>query len=150
MNGTNDADRAAGHAGSRDEADAVRDRAVGALLGLAVGDAVGTTLEFRARDSYEPLMDMVGGGPFGRRPGGWTDDTAMALALAESLAAAPDLDVRDLMIRFVDWYENGAYSCVGTCDDIGNTTRRALRSRRGSGRPRTPSTCLPAAASGRR
>ncbi|WP_255453584.1 cyclin-dependent kinase inhibitor 3 family protein [Novosphingobium sp. Gsoil 351] len=67
------------------DADGVRDRARGALLGLAVGDAIGTTLEFTCRDSYAPLTDMVGGGPFGLEPGQWTDDTAMALALADSL-----------------------------------------------------------------
>jgi ADP-ribosyl-[dinitrogen reductase] hydrolase len=65
---------------------AIRDRAVGALLGLAAGDAVGTTLEFKPRDSYDHITDMVGGGPFRLRPGEWTDDTAMALALAETLA----------------------------------------------------------------
>ena len=54
------------------------DRALGALVGLAVGDAVGTTLEFRPRGSYPPLTDMVGGGPFRMPPGGWTDDTSMA------------------------------------------------------------------------
>ncbi len=101
-------------------------RAVGALLGLAVGDAVGTTLEFQARDSYAPLTDMVGGGPFALAPGVWTDDTAMALALAESLAAHDRLDPRDLMTRFVAWWRTGAYSPTGTCFDIGNATRDAL------------------------
>ena len=67
------------------EPSAIEDRAIGALLGLAIGDAIGTTLEFRARDTYEPLTDMVGGGPFGLKVGEWTDDTAMALALADSL-----------------------------------------------------------------
>ena len=57
----------------------IRDRARGALLGLAVGDAVGTTLEFKPRDSYEPLTDMIDGGPFRLAPGVWTDDTSMAL-----------------------------------------------------------------------
>ncbi len=47
-----------------EHASSVRDRAVGALVGLAVGDAVGTTLEFKPRDSYEHITDMVGGGPF--------------------------------------------------------------------------------------
>jgi len=64
---------------------ALRDRYAGCLLGLAVGDAVGTTVEFRPRGSFEPLTDMVGGGPFGLKPGQWTDDTSMALCLAESL-----------------------------------------------------------------
>jgi len=105
---------------------AIRDRAIGALLGLAVGDAVGTTLEFKARDSYPTLTDMVGGGPFGLKPGQWTDDTAMALALADSLTHDPALDERDLMQRFVDWHERGTYSCTGRCFDIGITTRKAL------------------------
>ncbi|WP_255326380.1 ADP-ribosylglycohydrolase family protein [Sphingobium sp. EM0848] len=64
---------------------AVRARGRGALIGLAVGDALGTTLEFARRDSYPLLTDMIGGGPFGLRPGEWTDDTSMALALADSL-----------------------------------------------------------------
>jgi hypothetical protein len=63
----------------------VRDRYRGALLGLAVGDALGTTLEFKAPGTFKPITDMVGGGPFGLEPGQWTDDTSMALCLAESL-----------------------------------------------------------------
>ena len=66
-------------------ANPARERAIGALLGLAVGDAVGTTLEFKPRASIKPISDMVGGGPFGLKPGQWTDDTSMALCLAESL-----------------------------------------------------------------
>ena len=63
------------------------DRALGAFLGLAVGDALGTTIEFSRRDTYPPVVDMVGGGPFGLKPGEWTDDTSMALCLADSLIA---------------------------------------------------------------
>jgi len=102
------------------------DRAIGCLLGLAVGDAVGTTLEFRPRDSYAPLTDMVGGGPFALAPGVWTDDTAMALALAETLAGTAVLDPHALMRRFVAWWREGTYSPTGTCFDIGVTTRTAL------------------------
>ncbi len=69
-------------------ADAViEDRAIGALLGLAVGDALGTTLEFSRRDAHSPVVDIVGGGPFRLKPGEWTDDTSMALCLADSLVA---------------------------------------------------------------
>ncbi len=114
---------------------AVRDRALGALLGLALGDAVGTTLEFSARDSRARLTDMIGGGPFNLAPGQWTDDTAMALALAESLAANADLDAADLMRRFVDWHETGRYSRNGTCFDIGLTTRAALARWKRNGNP---------------
>ena len=58
--------------------------------------------------------------------GYWTDDTAMALALADCLAASEALDARDLMERFVRWWQDGEYSCRGHCFDIGNTTRAAL------------------------
>jgi ADP-ribosyl-[dinitrogen reductase] hydrolase len=88
---------------------AIRDRAIGALVGLAVGDAVGTTIEFSAKPQHAVLDDMVGGGPFRLEAGQWTDDTAMALALADSLLAKPCLDPVDLMDRFVNWYERGEY-----------------------------------------
>ena len=62
-----------------------KDRFRGCLLGLAVGDAVGTTLEFKAPGSFKPIHDLVGGGLFRLKPGEWTDDTSMALCLATSL-----------------------------------------------------------------
>ena len=118
----------------------VRDRALGAFLGLAVGDAVGTTLEFRLRDAQPRVEDMKGGGPFELPPGSWTDDTAMALALAESLAASKAFDPRDLMDRFVRWWRDGDYSCRGYCFDIGNTTRAALDRYQRDGDPLAGST----------
>ena len=69
-----------------------RDRAWGAFLGLAVYDAVGTTLEFMSRDSYTPITDMLGGGPFQLLPGEWTDDTSMALALTGSIFARDGIE----------------------------------------------------------
>jgi ADP-ribosyl-[dinitrogen reductase] hydrolase len=103
-----------------------RDRAVGALLGLAVGDALGTTLEFSSRGSLPWHTEITGGGPFALPAGVWTDDTSMALALADSLEVAPHLDARDLMDRFVGWYREGRYSPTGRCFDIGIATRSAL------------------------
>jgi ADP-ribosyl-[dinitrogen reductase] hydrolase len=103
------------------------DRARGALLGLAVGDALGTTLEFSARDTLPHHTEITGGGPFHLQPGQWTDDTSMALALAESLIQHPELEPRDLMDRFVRWWREGAYSCTGDCFDIGMATAEALR-----------------------
>ncbi|MEH3118803.1 MAG: ADP-ribosylglycohydrolase family protein [Methylorubrum populi] len=117
-----------------DEAGA-RNRAVGALLGLAVGDAVGTTIEFSAKPSQAVLSDMVGGGPFDLKAGQWTDDTAMALPLGDSLLAAQNLDPGDLMRRFTSWSRHGAYSCTGACFDIGNATAAALRRFQQSGDP---------------
>lgn len=117
-----------------------RDRARGALLGLAVGDALGTTLEFRPKDSDPPLTTIVGGGPFRLRAGEWTDDTSMALALATSLAEKGRLDERDLMERFCAWAETGAYSHNGRCFDIGVTVRGALSRFRRTGNPVAGST----------
>lgn len=117
-----------------------RDRALGAMLGLAVGDALGTTLEFAPRDSKPRVTDIVGGGPFALEPGQWTDDTAMALALADSLIACGALDETDLMQRFVRWREEGAYSATGTCFDIGLTVSSALRRFKTTGDPLAGST----------
>ena len=118
----------------------VRDRGVGALLGLAVGNAVGTTLEFRDRDSTPRLVDFAGGGPFDLQPGCWTDDTAMALALADSLLATGRLDCQDLMDRFEAWWQHGQYPCTGRCFGVGDTTRRALERCRRTGDPLAGST----------
>ena len=115
--------------------EAVRDRAIGALLGLAVGDALGTTGEFQARDSYPRITDLVGGGPFNLPVGAWTDDTAMALALAASLHERRGLDEADLMTRFLAWREEGEYSCTGTCFDIGITVSQALSRFKRTGDP---------------
>ena len=120
--------------------EAIQDRARGCLLGLAVGDAVGTTLEFSGRDSQPRVTDMVGGGPFGLNPGEWTDDTAMALALGYSLLAADGLAETDLMDRFLAWHERGEYSCTGTCFDIGATTKTALGRYKSTGEPVAGST----------
>lgn len=115
--------------------EAVEDRALGCLLGLAVGDAVGTTLEFSKRDTKPRLTDMIGGGPFGLEPGYWTDDTSMALALADSLIVNGGLDEKDLMRRFCSWWRHGHYSATGSCFDIGITTRQALSRFKTTGDP---------------
>ena len=115
--------------------DATRDRAVGGLLGLAAGDAVGAAIEFSPKPRFAVLDDMAQGGPHRLQRGQWTDDTAMALALADSLAFAPGLDPADLMRRFLNWRDTGAYSCTGTCFDIGNATSAALERFRRTGEP---------------
>lgn len=104
-----------------------RDRAIGALVGLAIGDAVGTTLEFHIPGTFEPISDMVGGGPFGLPPGAWTDDTSMAMCLAESILDTGQLDPADQLRRYVAWWRDGYWSSTGRCFDIGTTTVRALQ-----------------------
>lgn len=103
------------------------DRFEGALLGLACGDAVGTTLEFQPRGSFAPLTDMVGGGPFSLKAGQWTDDTSMALCLAESLITKQACDPQDQMARYANWYQWGYWSSTGHCFDIGMATRAAIQ-----------------------
>ena len=98
----------------------------GTLLGLAAGDALGTTLEFTKPGTFAPISDMAGGGPFQLQPGEWTDDTSMALCLAASLIEKGCFDPHDQMARYVQWYRNGYMSSTGRCFDIGNTTRDAL------------------------
>ncbi len=104
----------------------LRDRFRGCLVGLAAGDAVGTTVEFRARGTFAPLTDLVGGGPFNLRAGDWTDDTAMALCLAASLVACRGFDARDQMLRYRRWWREGYWSPTGQCFDIGRTVAAAL------------------------
>jgi ADP-ribosyl-[dinitrogen reductase] hydrolase len=104
----------------------LRERYAGALLGLAAGDAVGTTVEFSPRGTFEPVTDMVGGGPFDLAPGRWTDDTSMALCLAESLLERSGFDARDQMARYVNWWKWGYWSSTGVCFDIGGTVSAAL------------------------
>ena len=103
-----------------------QDRFRGCLLGLAAGDALGTTLEFNAPGTFDPIDDMVGGGPFGLNPGEWTDDTSMALCLAASLIESRGFDATDQMERYVRWWEEGYLSSTGSCFDIGNTVADAL------------------------
>ena len=124
----------------RNSQDAARDRAIGSLLGLAVGDALGAAIEFQPKPRFAPLDDMVSGGPHRLERGQWTDDTAMALALADSLLETPELDASDLMRRFLDWRETGSYSCTGTCFDIGNQISAALGRFRRDGNPLAGST----------
>ncbi|MEK3833514.1 ADP-ribosylglycohydrolase family protein [Paenibacillus sp. FSL R7-0128] len=109
------------------------DRYQGCLQGLAAGDALGTTVEFQAPGTFKPMTDIVGGGVFALQPGQWTDDTSMALCLAESLLAVQAFDPADQMQRYVKWYREGALSSTGRCFDIGNATREALHRYEASG-----------------
>jgi len=110
-----------------------RDRYLGAMLGLAAGDALGTTVEFKSPGTFTPLCDMVGGGPFRLEPGQWTDDTSMALCLAESLVTCGRFDAVDQMQRYLRWLDHGHWSSTGGFFDVGNTVRSALESFRRTG-----------------
>jgi ADP-ribosyl-[dinitrogen reductase] hydrolase len=104
-----------------------KDRIAGCLIGLACGDAVGTTLEFLPRGTIEPIEDMVGGGHFDLEKGQWTDDTSMALCLGHSLIFKHGFDPVDQMNRYCNWYHYGYMSSTGDCFDIGVTVSQALK-----------------------
>lgn len=125
-----------------------RSRYSGALYGLACGDAVGTTVEFSPRGSFPPVTDMTGGGPFGLKPGQWTDDTSMALCLAESLLTKGSFDPKDQMGRYNNWWHWGYLSSTGVCFDIGMTVQSALAKFAVSGDPYSGSTDANAAGNG--
>lgn len=111
------------------------DRAKGSLLGLAVGDALGAAVEFMPPGSFVPLTGMRGGGALGLEPGEWTDDTSMALCLAESLVTCGRFDARDQMERYLRWYRQGHLSSTGQCVDIGITVRESLERYEQTGEP---------------
>ena len=115
------------------------DRSMGALLGLAVGDALGAPFEGLDRDSYPRVSDYAAGGVHGLGAGGWTDDTSMAICLAESLLARGGVDERDLLERFLRWYRAGENTCAGAAVGIGDKPRGTLKAFERSG-------CIDAAA----
>jgi ADP-ribosylglycohydrolase len=125
-----------------------KDRFRGALIGLAVGDAVGTTVEFQPPGSFPLVTDMTGGGPFSLKPGQWTDDTSMALCLAESLVETGGFDPVDQLTRYVRWFREGHRSSTGRFFDIGTTTREALVRFEETGSPYPGSTHENAAGNG--
>lgn len=120
----------------------------GCLIGLACGDAVGTTLEFCSRGSFEPIDDMIGGGPFSLKPGQWTDDTSMAICMAQSLLHRGEFDATDQMNRYVNWWRWGYPSPTGECFDIGMTVQDALLRYTATGLPLAGSTSPQSAGNG--
>lgn len=105
-------------------------------MGLAIGDAVGTALEFRTPGTFEPITDLIGGGPFSLEAGKWTDDTSMALCLASSLIRKKGFDPNDQMDSYCRWWHNGFMSSKGKkAVDIGGTTVKALMNYERTGNP---------------
>ncbi|SDW21871.1 ADP-ribosylglycohydrolase family protein [Paenibacillus sp. CF384] len=107
----------------------------GSLIGLAIGDAIGTTVEFKEPGTFSEVTEMNGGGAFDLPKGSWTDDTSMAICLSESLILKKQFDPVDQMHRYVKWYRTGHLSSTGECFDIGNATVEALRRFERTGEP---------------
>ena len=104
----------------------LRARFQGALFGLASGDAVAAATQFRRPGRFTPVGDMLGGGPFDLPRGGWSDDTAITLCLAESLLERQGFDAHDQVARYRRWQQAGYLSATGQCLGITAGTARAL------------------------
>jgi ADP-ribosyl-[dinitrogen reductase] hydrolase len=100
----------------------ISERIRGALVGLAIGDALGAPVEFKERGTFGHVSEMQPGGYFRLPAGAWTDDTAMALCLADSLLYNADLDPRDLLNRFLRWVDVNENTSTGRCLGIGQNT----------------------------
>ena len=105
-------------------------------------------MEFESPGTFLPVIDMAGGGPFGLEPGQWTDDTSMALCLAESLVTCAEFNPVDQMDRYVRWATEGYLSSNGRCFDIGLTVSDALMHYRNTGDPIAGSADLYSAGNG--
>lgn len=101
-----------------------------AVYGVAVGDALGVPVEFKARDTYR-IDGMTGGGTYGKPVGTFSDDTSMTLATANSIRICGGIDPGDMRERYRAWLFDGAYVPDGDVFDVGNTTAVALRSGQG-------------------
>ncbi len=111
--------------------DKIQNRKKGCLYGLAIGDALGAAIEFQYPGEFELVSDYRDGGPFDLAPGEWTDDTSMALALADALNNSTS--VKDQLDNYIEWYRTGKYSVNNRCFDIGNATRSALHAYEANG-----------------
>jgi len=118
----------------------IKDKYMGCLFGLAVGDAIGTSVEFKPRGTFFPVTDMTGGGTFGLKAGQWTDDTSMALCLGQSLLDCNGFNAKDQIDKYLRWRAGGYMSSNGRCFDIGNTVSQALNKYKITGDPYAGST----------
>lgn len=113
-------------------------RALATFLGLAVGDALGAPVEFKQPGEFTPVTEYRYSPVWHTEPGYWTDDTSMAICLAESILSRNTVDPQDLLERFSRWYLQGENSSTGVCFDIGTTTRSNIEAFLSSGVTQAP------------
>lgn len=111
----------------------LHDRIAGAFLGLAIGDALGAPVEFQRRGSFIPVSEYKSGGKFKLPAGAWTDDTAMALALATSLIERKGFEAEDVLQKFSNWLGHGHFTSTRTAVGAGQNTLRTLADYRRKG-----------------
>jgi ADP-ribosyl-[dinitrogen reductase] hydrolase len=104
----------------------ISERYRGCFIGLAIGDTLGMSVEFETRGDFEPLTKPEAGGPFDLPLGYWTDDTSMALSLADSFVFTEGYSSYSVMNRYTLWRDKGARSSTGVCFDIGNQVNTAI------------------------
>lgn len=111
------------------ERTAIQEAVRAGIFGLCTADALGVPVEFKTREYLRehPVTEMLGNGTYHQPAGTWSDDSSMALCLADSLGKRRGLDPEDIMKRFQRWQDKGQYSPWGECFDIGNATAWALR-----------------------
>ena len=97
-----------------------------ALLGVAVGDAVGVPFEFRSRDEMQqnPATEMIGHGTYNQPKGTWSDDSSLTFCLAESLIGGYNL--KDISEKFIKWVDEAYWTAHDELFDIGITTSIAI------------------------
>ena len=105
-----------------------KDKALGALWGLVVGDCLGSPIQFTEKDGHPWITEMVYCRIFRTPPGHWTDDSSMAFCVAESIAALGRFDARDVGRNFVRWLREGWWSSLDQAFDVGGATAAAVRS----------------------
>ena len=123
-----------------------RERIIGGIMGVVVGDALGLPVQFMSRDEVRrnPVTEMRGRGTFDLPPGSWSDDSSLTLCLAKSLADKGEFDMADVARSFVAWLGEGYMTPYGYAYDIGGTTAKAVSNMRqwiksgANGPPDTP------------
>jgi ADP-ribosylglycohydrolase len=110
-----------------EDANRARERVVGAMVGIAVGDALGVPVEFEPRSARaaDPVTSLRGGGTWKTAPGTWSDDTSLTLCLADSIVSR-GFDPDDFGKRAVGWLDRGIWTADGRAFDAGGATRRAI------------------------
>jgi ADP-ribosyl-[dinitrogen reductase] hydrolase len=103
----------------------IKNKVFGAFFGLIVGDALGAVVESKERGSFKEIKNMRAGGPYNLKAGYWTDDSSMALCLAESLTEN-GYDPHNQMQKYLQWYKEGYLSSTDECFGIGSNTARSL------------------------
>lgn len=106
-----------------------------ALLGLAIGDALGVPVEFKSREwlSLNPITDMIGYGTYNQVPGTWSDDSSLTFCLVDSLCSGYDL--KDIADKFIKWKDNAYWTAWNHVFDIGITTSNSINNLKNTDNP---------------